>query len=64
MSDDSHGIDQVGTNYGRALKFADKHDISTFTYLERGPCTKDGRFPGVSTNKISVVELKEHPLFA
>ncbi|KAL9136986.1 MAG: hypothetical protein Q9175_001820 [Cornicularia normoerica] len=63
LSDDSHGIKQVGTNYGRCLSFAEKTGIISITFLEKGAATKDSRFPGISTNAVSLVELKERPGF-
>lgn len=63
MSDDSHGIKQVGTNYGRCLSFAEKTGITSFSFLEKGAATKDSRFPGISTNAVSLTALEEHPSF-
>ena len=64
MSDDSHGITQVGTNYGRCLGFAEKTGIASISFLEKGAATKDSRFPGISTNAVNLIELKEHPSFS
>lgn len=63
LSDDSHGITQVGTNYGHCLSFAEKTGISSISFFEKGAATKDSRFPGISTNAVSLLDLKEHPSF-
>ncbi|CAF9904283.1 MAG: histidinolphosphatase [Alectoria fallacina] len=63
LSDDSHGIKQVGTNYGRCLSFAEEAGITSITILEKGVATRDSRFPGITTNVVSLMELKEHPSF-
>ena len=63
LSDDSHGIGQVGTNYGKLLDFVEKTDLPTLTYFEKNTTTKDDRFPGVSTKMITVTSIKEHPTF-
>lgn len=64
ISDDSHGVSHVGTNYGRLLRFIENVEISPITFLKKGLITKDPRFPGVSTNTISIDEIKEHQIFA
>ena len=61
LSDDSHGIKQVGTNYSRCLSFAEKAGISSIAFLEKGAATKDSRFPGISTKTVSLVGLEKHP---
>lgn len=63
LSDDSHGIKQVGTNYGQCLGFAEKTGITSITCLEKGAATRDSRFPGISANAIGLKELKVHPSF-
>ncbi|KAL9076496.1 MAG: hypothetical protein Q9161_000827 [Pseudevernia consocians] len=63
LSDDSHGIKQVGTNYGQCLSFAEKAGITSIVFLEEGAATKDSRFPGIATNSVSLIELQEHPSF-
>ena len=63
LSDDSHGIKQVGTNYGQCVSFAEKAGITSIVFLEEGAATKDSRFPGIATNSVSLIELKEHPSF-
>ena len=63
MSDDSHGIKQVGTNYAQCLSFAEKTGITSIAFLAKGVVTKDNRFPGIFTNVVDLTEVKEHPIF-
>ena len=63
MSDDSHGIAHVATNYRRLLEFIKTTGISSITFLEKGSSTTDPRFPGVFTRSVSVAELQNHPAF-
>lgn len=64
ISDDSHGIDHVGTNYPGLLMFIEKHKISPVIFFEKGSPTKDIRFPSITTKIVSVAKIKEHPIFA
>lgn len=63
LSDDSHGIDQVATNYDRLLQFLDDAGITTLRYLEHDP-TKvgayDRRFPTLAFRDIAVNEIRNH----
>ena len=61
LSDDSHGVTQIGTNYGRCLSFAEKTGIVSVSFLEKSEATNDSRFPGISMNAASLSKLKEHP---
>ena len=63
LSDDSHGIGHVGTNYGKLLDFIEKTNLPTITYFKKDTTTKDDRFPGVSMKTITVTGIKEHPTF-
>lgn len=63
LSDDSHGIDQVGLNYHRVLDFIERTGISEVHYLEyapESPSSKlpDARFPNIRVRAISVADLK------
>lgn len=64
MSDDSHGISQVGTNYGRLLEFTVATHITSITFLEKGTTTDDPRFPGLAKDAVSVESMKGHSSFA
>ncbi|KAI1431210.1 histidinol-phosphatase [Xylaria sp. CBS 124048] len=41
LSDDSHGIAQVGTNYGRALDFLSSLDVTTLWIFRREPRSEE-----------------------
>ncbi len=64
MSDDSHGLDQVGLNYHRVLEFIDKTGITTLFHLdlraegETEPAV-DSRFPHTLIKSVSVDEVKK-----
>lgn len=63
LSDDSHGIDQVGLNFHRVLDFLDKAGISSLHYLTlaepSATATVDARFPRTQTASVSIDELKD-----
>lgn len=60
LSDDSHGVEQVGTNYERVLQFVEETGIKEVHFLERGGVAFDQRFPNVSMSSVSLAELKRH----
>ena len=64
LSDDSHGVDQVGAKYREVLQFAEEIGITAITYFEKSQITKDERFPRVSTRTANVADLKAHAFFA
>jgi histidinol-phosphatase (PHP family) len=65
LSDDSHGLDQIGLNYARMLEFIEtKTDIKTLYYLDLGsePETQtpvDSRYPRTVVKSVSVEEVKK-----
>lgn len=67
LSDDSHGVPQVGLNYHRVRDFIDQVGISTLHYLdlstteETGP---DSRFPRTQMRAISVEEMRTLPFWS
>jgi len=63
LSDDSHGIGHVATNYEKLPEFLEKAGIRTIVYFEKGSTTKDPRFPGVSVGMSKVKDLCEHSIF-
>ncbi|KAF1843311.1 histidinol-phosphatase [Cucurbitaria berberidis CBS 394.84] len=63
MSDDSHGIDQIGTNYTRLLAFIQKAGIEKMHYADPGGIRKDSRFPSVGFSAISVTDLAQLPFW-
>lgn len=61
MSDDSHGVQQVGFGYRQVLDFVDRAGITVLHYLdlsEEGPAP-DSRFPLTRIRSLSVEELKK-----
>ncbi|KAL9040595.1 MAG: hypothetical protein Q9180_001810 [Flavoplaca navasiana] len=65
ISDDSHGIDQLGCHYRELLGFAKEAGILQIIYFEKGSCDKDVRLPNNVTSKaIPLSELESHPFFA
>ena len=61
LSDDSHGVDQVGLNFHRVLAFVEKVGISTLHYLQLsdGASGADSRFPRTQIASIGVEETKK-----
>ena len=57
LSDDSHGIGQVGYGFKQAVAFMDHIGLNTLMVLQRGLTTRDPRFPGVSGRPVSVKDL-------
>lgn len=58
MSDDSHGTDQVATNYPRLLKFIQKVGIVEVFYVDRDVAPTDSRF-SAGLSSISVADLAQ-----
>lgn len=64
LSDDSHGIDQVGLNFHRVLDFVETVGISTLHYLQLSETdadtasSVDGRFPRTQVASIGVADAK------
>ncbi|KAL8908808.1 MAG: hypothetical protein Q9171_005284 [Xanthocarpia ochracea] len=63
ISDDSHGIDQIGCQYREVLRFAKEVGIVQITYFEKGSSDKDLRFPKVTTKITTLSLLESHPFF-
>ena len=57
LSDDCHGIGQVGTNYDELLRFVEEIGIEDIVYFEQGSTTRDSRFPNITVATSSVVDL-------
>ncbi|KAF2650391.1 histidinol-phosphatase [Lophiostoma macrostomum CBS 122681] len=58
LSDDSHGTDQVGTNYPRLLEFIQRAGIKEIHYANRTASSVDVRFPHTGFRAISVSQLE------
>lgn len=63
MSDDSHGIDQIGTNYRRLLAFIQKVGIEEMHYVDHAGLRKDNRFPNAGFSSIAVADLAQLPFW-
>ncbi|KAL8687422.1 MAG: hypothetical protein Q9224_005158 [Gallowayella concinna] len=64
ISDDSHGVNQIGCQYRELLDFAKEVGILQITYFEEGHPNQDVRFPNVTTKTISISRLESHSFFA
>ena len=64
LSDDAHGVDQVGACYKRAVEWAGEVGIGEFTVFGRGGEGGDERFPGVRRRKVGIAEVKAHAFFS
>ncbi|KAK5173451.1 uncharacterized protein LTR77_002132 [Saxophila tyrrhenica] len=63
LSDDSHGIDQVGLNYGKVLdciKAAGINEICHLAPAADGVKVNDSRFPNVGWKTVAVNDLEAH----
>lgn len=56
LSDDSHGLSHVGTNYGKALEFTKKAGLKHIAYLD-----KEAESGAIVIKTMSVDELQKHP---
>lgn len=60
LSDDSHGVDQVGYKYEEVMDFIADVGIEKVSIFEKGRTTTDERFPGIATREVSIESLKRH----
>ena len=66
LSDDSHGVEQVGLNYHRTWETVVRAGLTELYYLAPtadATKTHDSRFPNVCWEKEAVSALKEHRFF-
>ncbi|PVH96559.1 histidinol phosphate phosphatase H [Periconia macrospinosa] len=68
MSDDSHGIDQIGTNYSRLLDFIQKVGIKEIHYVDSDTSsttstTTDKSAPHAGFSSITVGDLSQLPFW-
>ena len=58
LSDDSHGIEQIGTNYPRLLEYIHRTGIQQIHFAARGCGDRiDSRFPSTGYSTIAVTDL-------
>ena len=63
LSDDSHGIEQVGLNYATTLKCVERAGITELWHLASASNSTpplDKRFPNVRWSSVPVDQLKSH----
>lgn len=63
LSDDSHGIDQIGTNYAPCLAFIQKAGIKEIHYIDKGGLRNDDRFPSAGFTSIQTSTLAALPFW-
>lgn len=66
LSDDSHGVEQVGVNYDRVLCAIRNAGIEQICFLERPGegAHANGEPGGISTSTMGLSELESHPFFS
>ncbi|KAF1915225.1 histidinol-phosphatase [Ampelomyces quisqualis] len=63
LSDDSHGTDQVATNYARLLAFVQNAGIKEIHYVDRAGLRCDDRFPSAGFSSIQTSSLAALPFW-
>jgi histidinol-phosphatase (PHP family) len=63
MSDDSHGIDQIGTNYASLLAFIQQAGIQEMHFVDQAGVRFDTRFPSAGFSSIKVTDLAKLPFW-
>ena len=65
LSDDSHGIEQIGTNYPRLLEYVQRAGVETIHFAARGCGDRiDSRFPSTGYSTIAVADLAALPFWS
>lgn len=59
MSDDSHGVDQIGTNYARMLAFIQKAGIEEIHFVDAAGARSDRRFTTAGFSSIPTSKLAD-----
>ena len=67
VSDDSHGVEQVGLHYDKLVPFLEEVGVKEVSFLAHKEARQerpyDVRFPNLVAEAISVEELQEHPFW-
>jgi histidinol-phosphatase (PHP family) len=67
LSDDSHGVEQVGLNYHQCIPYLRRNGIARLYFLERDTGKafqpRDSRFPGTTFGSLTLAELSELPFW-
>lgn len=64
LSDDSHGVDQLASNYGRALSFLDEIGVTSIIVLRHSATAVGGhdhRFPTLRLDRIELSQVRKLP---
>lgn len=65
LSDDSHGIEQIGTNYPRLLEYVQRAGVEKIHFAARGCGDRiDSRFPSTGYSTIAVMDLAALPFWS
>jgi len=60
LSDDSHGVGHIGTNYCKALEFIRETGIRELYYFAKGSGEGDGRLNDTVMHCVSLAEVERH----
>jgi histidinol-phosphatase (PHP family) len=63
MSDDSHGIEHIGTNYARLLTFIQRAGIEEIHYVDTSGVRSNNRFPTAGFASITTSKLAALPFW-
>ncbi|KAI2998761.1 hypothetical protein CBS147346_8008 [Aspergillus niger] len=65
LSDDSHGLEQVGLNFHRVVPFLEQVGVSRLHYLAlgEGDAPVDARFPRTQIKEVTLEEVKNMPFW-
>jgi histidinol-phosphatase (PHP family) len=58
LSDDSHGIAQVGTNFGRAIEYLESLGVKEVYTFERNVSTESSGEKSLSLNGVPLASVK------
>lgn len=64
LSDDSHGIEQVGLNYHRVIEGIREANITSLYHVSKGSPAIDTRFPSTTVREVEIKTLEGHKLMA
>lgn len=59
LSDDSHGIAQVGTNFGRAIEYLESLGVKEVYTFERSESTESSGEKSLSLKGVPLASVKE-----
>lgn len=59
LSDDAHGVPQLGHSYEAALTFLDNCKVSQLSFFDHHDETKDDRFPSIGTRRVDLKDVMQ-----